>query len=171
MSAGRSLGQILVDADEHIPDGRPYLPGRVDSWLERRFAWQAIKYLRPEVELRSQVDIATEGGTFRVDFLTAGYRVNLAFECDGAAYHTDPKRDADRDGWLLRSEDLWGIYHLPYRDLVEYPEWCFLGIAERHYVLFTDSGLVNLRTLTQRFDGPTRLRMSYRCKATPNADG
>lgn len=147
-------------------DGRS-CQDRLDSWLEQRFAWHAVKYLRPGIELRTQVEFPTPGGTFRVDFLTAGYRVNLAFECDGAAFHTDAERDARRDRWLLTSSELWGIYHLPYRDLVEWPEWCFLGIAKRHYDLFRDGALVNLNTLTRQWgEVPEDFGVSYRCQAT-----
>ena len=165
MSGGQSLEAILCSADPTGADGRPYLPTRVDSWLEHRFAWHAIKYLRPEIELRTQVEFPTPGGKFRVDFLTAGYRVNLAFECDGAAFHTDAERDRIRDRWLLESDDLWGIYRLPYRDLVEWPEWCFFVIAQRHYDLFTDRALLNLSTLTREYgDLPKQFGVGYRCK-------
>lgn len=156
-----------VDRGDFETWGGPDMPARVDSWLEQRFAWQAIKYLRPEIELRPQVTIATKNGAFRVDFLTKNYRVNLAFECDGAAFH--PSRDADdlRDAWLLTAPDVWGIYHLPYRDLVDCPEWCFMAIAQRHYDLFTDRALANLNNLTrQPADPPRDFRVRYRCKAS-----
>lgn len=156
----------LYDQSRMATWGGPDMPSRVDSWLERRFAWHAIKYLRPDIKLRPQVEFLTPGGKFRVDFLTENFRVPLAFECDGAASHARTRgRDHIRDSWLLTSTDLWGIYRLPYRDLVEWPEWCFLTIAKRHYELFTDAALVNLNTLTQQSgDAPEHLGMSYRCK-------
>jgi very-short-patch-repair endonuclease len=155
----RPLDDILPDAD-----GRPYLPtpDAMESWLEDRFAWQAIKYMRPEIDLRPQVSVDTSAGRFRLDFLTAGYRVNLAFECDGAAYHRSPEHEAWRDQLILQSGAVWGIYHLPYRDLVEWPEWCFLAIARRHYDLFRDGALLNLKTLAQGV--APRLGVTYRCQ-------
>jgi hypothetical protein len=150
--------------DVRLPTwGGPSMPAQVDSWLEERFAWHAIKYLRPEIDLQPQVAVDTSAGRFRVDFLTAGYRLKLAFECDGAAYHQDPDHDVWRDECLLKSGAVSGIYHFPYRDLVEWPEWCFLMVAGRHHDLFRPGALVNLNTLTQ---GPTpALRMTYRCQS------
>jgi very-short-patch-repair endonuclease len=164
---GAAFASLAAQLDQGGPVtwGGPDLPERVDSWLEQRFAWHAIKYLRPEISLCSQVEFLTDGGRFRVDFVTENYRINLAFECDGGAFHTSHEQDEIRDRWLLTSERLWGIYHVPYRDVVAWPEWVFMIIARRHYDLFTPTALVNLNHVTGRSaDKPERLGVTYRCK-------
>jgi hypothetical protein len=66
-----------------------------------------------------------------------------------------------RDQQLLESGAIRGIYHVPYRDLVEWPEACFLAIAERHYDLFTERAMINLNNLAGGEDGP-RVGVTYR---------
>lgn len=90
-----------------------------DSPIEDTFAYYAMKFFAPAVELTPQVELPTGHGTFRVDFLTKAQR-KVAFECDGEEFH-DEFRDEFRDALLLGQGCVDIIYHIPGPVLTYYP--------------------------------------------------
>lgn len=72
----------------------------IESPIEERLFLAVRAYLKPTVSITPQVEIETQRGIRRVDFMLTDGEMFVALEADGADYH-DFDRDLDRDAMLL----------------------------------------------------------------------
>lgn len=119
-----------------------------DSPIEDILAYNLLKYIRPDVVLRRQVEVATKAGTFRLDFVLEGNGVSIGLECDGEEFH-DPWRDEWRDAMILGSAKMDDILRIPGKHICGRPSICIYRIAEWYHEFFTDHGQTNIETLAR----------------------
>ena len=97
-------------------------PLRFESVLEREFAHSMLKFLRSDALLKSQVEVKTLCGVFRLDFVvTCPPDYRIAFECDGKEFH-DESRDEFRDAIIIGDVFVDSIYRLRGSDITYHIE-------------------------------------------------
>jgi hypothetical protein len=117
-----------------------------DSPIEDIFAWHCCKHLRPSVNLEKQVELATQHGSFRADFILAGMGRRIEIECDGRDFH-DAFRDEFRDAIVLGEGHVDTIYRFRGCDITYYPDDCVWLISSLHPNFFTKRGHLHLERL------------------------
>ena len=113
-----TLAQLLDADGRELPS--LYTPP-YESPIEEVFARRAQHHWRPDVRVAAQVPVATQLGSFRLDFVVTaadGWRIGV--ECDGAAYH-DTLRDAFRDAAILGGRSVDSIVRIRGADIVTRP--------------------------------------------------
>jgi hypothetical protein len=135
----RILGQTGSDVPCYEP---PY-----DSPIEDTFAWNLVKYVSPSAQLTPQVDVRTERGLFRLDFVLSKSRYRVGFECDGKEFH-DAERDEWRDAVVLGERHIDVMYRLQGHDIHYNVEACLYLISHWERALFRDDARINLKQLT-----------------------
>lgn len=117
-----------------------------DSPIEETFAWNAIKYVRPDTSLHKQYDISTKRGGFRLDFVLERNGRRVAFECDGKEFH-DAYRDEWRDAITLGEGHVEVVYRLRGHDIHFHISEILYVVAHWESDLFTEAGRLNLSSL------------------------
>ena len=100
--------------------------------------WHCHKYLSSDVKVSKQVEVQTQHGQFRLDFVLYSINEKIAVECDGRDFH-DVFRDEFRDAILLGEEHISTIYHFRGCDLTYHPDDCIWLMS------FIDSGFFSKR--------------------------
>lgn len=113
-----TLAQLLDADGRELPShyAPPY-----ESPIEEVFAREAQHHWRPDVLVAAQVPVATQLGSFRLDFVVTaadGWRIGV--ECDGAAYH-NTFRDAFRDAAILGGKSVDSVVRIRSVDIVTRP--------------------------------------------------
>ena len=109
-----------------------------ESPIEDVFAEHCFKYLSNDVTVEKQVEVITNHGRFRIDFVLTNSTRRIAIECDGKEFH-EFLRDELRDGILLGENHYDTIYHFRGCDLVYYPYDCIWLIS------ILDKDIINRR--------------------------
>jgi hypothetical protein len=120
-----------------------------DSPIEDAFAFNIVKYLEKGVELIPQYEVITSRGKFILDFiLKTPNKEIIAIECDGREYH-DFFRDAFRDAFILKENDIDEIIRFTGKYINYYFEACLFFMLKYHPELFSLKGLINIETLAE----------------------
>ncbi len=117
-----------------------------DSPIEEVFAWHCCKYLTSGVNLEKQVELPTQHGMFRADFILSKASERIEIECDGRDFHDD-FRDEFRDAIILGERHVDTIYRFRGCDIMYSPDDCIWVISALHPYLFTQRGHLNLSRL------------------------
>jgi hypothetical protein len=168
----RPLSAVLSAESEFGPAYEPPYAGAIQD----TFAWHAMKYLREDAVLLSEVtleaDTAAGRAVFAVDFVAevregSGRLRRVAFECGGTRTLRDHQRRLRRDATLIASGTVDALYRLRGSDLLDHmddtlfliAEWERAGGAGReHPDVFSQRGRTNLSTLATREARNLRLR-------------
>lgn len=154
MTASRleHIGEILASCFEAIDTGESpaysdlFFDSPCDSPIEDICAGHCLKHLRSNSSVDRQVEVDTQHGRFRIDFvLTAGEK-KIAVECDGRDFHNS-YRDEFRDAILLGEGRFDTIYHFRGCDLTYYPDDCIWLMSVFNPEFFTERGLYILERL------------------------
>src|SRR5688572_16148850 len=98
------------DADTHF--FRKRCGEKTESPIEFMLLRGIDKYFqRTEIDVRPQVWIKTDKGSFRVDFIVTIGSFRLGFECDGKAFH-DYERDLLRDVLILGTGEIDAMWRI-----------------------------------------------------------
>lgn len=97
------------------------LDERRDEWAIDAYAWDNGMIRMTPIEVALWADIRGSNAVFYPQYPVLGFFVDfanpvvkVAIECDGARYHTDPRKDAERDSQL---RDIgWSVYRITGRD-------------------------------------------------------
>ena len=155
----QSIGQILLGMgtnDEHEAAGIEL--SSCESPIEEIFAYDCQKYLDDCVSFESQVEVNTEHGLFRIDFVLSVRNQRVAVECDGRDFHNG-FRDEFRDAILLGEGHFETIYHFRGCDLTYHDKDCLWLMSVLDSGLFTERGrhilnrmreLKDIRNMTNR---------------------
>jgi len=135
----------VIDQPAMSKDAPTYRPP-YESPIEDDFAYNAVKYLRKDVNLVPQQRIRTYCRTFRLDFLIESGKRRVAVECDGKAFH-QTARDLARDTLILGSSAVDTIFRLQGSNIYYRIGDCLFLLSRYVPELFTDRGLANLETL------------------------
>lgn len=148
MNNWHPLGESLARALAAIATGESptysdfYFDSPCDSPIEDIFAGHCLKHLRGDISVDRQVEVDTEHGRFRIDFvLTAGEK-RIVVECDGRDFHNS-FRDEFRDAILL-GEGFDTTYHFRGCDLTYYPDDCVWLMSVLNPELFSERGHIHL---------------------------
>lgn len=148
-----------------------------DSPIEETFAWNAIKYVRPDTSLHKQYDISTKRGGFRLDFVLERNGRRVAFECDGKEFH-DAYRDEWRDAITLGEGHVEVVYRLRGRDIHFHISEILYVVAHWESDLFTEAGRLNLSSLNYSSAlelsveaGPTSRLLQFVCDGDQETHG
>lgn len=119
---------------------------RPESPIEEIFAWECQEYLDDSVSFESQVEVNTEHGQFRIDFMLTRASEKIAVECDGPDFH-DFFRDEFRDAILLGEGHVPIIYHFRGKDIFHRTADCLRLLSIENPLLFSPRGRANLEHL------------------------
>jgi hypothetical protein len=125
---------------------------KTESPIEEIFAWECMKYLDNSVSLESQVEVNTEHGQFRIDFVMSHRGKGIAVECDGHDFH-EGFRDEFRDAILLGEGHFETIYHFRGCDLTHRDKDCLWLISALDAYVFTERAHLILDKLHTLDDG------------------
>lgn len=118
-----------------------------ESPIERIFGETCPKYLdNDNMRFDRQVEVNTQHGQVRLDFLLSRGTDKIAVECDGRDFH-NAARDEMRDAILLGEGHITTIYHFRGCDLWHYTEDCLWVISREDPSLFTPRGRLHLARL------------------------
>lgn len=131
-----------VDSIAGSRDGSDYKPP-YDSPIEDLFAWHCQKHLSTNVRFDSQVNVQTQHGLLRIDFVLDG---RVAVECDGRDFHED-LRDEIRDAVLLGEGHFKTVYHFRGCDITYHPDDCIWLMSKLNPELFSERGRLHLERL------------------------
>lgn len=142
---------------------------RLESPIEKDFAYAMQKYLSDMVRCIPQVEVQTLCGEFRIDFVCTNQvdGRSVAFECDGKEFH-DPSRDEWRDAMILGEEHVHRVYRIRGADIYYRLEDVLFSLSQLEPSMFSERGKTNLERLAsdqvksilkQRFT--TSIRVAY----------
>ncbi len=134
---------MTIDLD---PPSCPSYEPPYDSPIEDSFAWHIVKYLPPNATLTPQVEVATQCGTYRIDFVCTSGGRTVGFECDGQKYH-DEARDEWRDALILGTRRVNAIFRITGRSIFNQIERTLYLVSRCERSLFSQRGCTNLRIL------------------------
>jgi hypothetical protein len=117
-----------------------------DSPIEDLFAWHLIKYLPPHATLVPQVEVTTQCGTYRIDFVCTSGGRTVGFECDGQKYH-DEVKDEWRDALIMGTHRVNAVYRIAGRNIFHQIERSLYLIGRDEPNLFGERGRIQLRIL------------------------
>lgn len=121
-----------------------------ESPLEELFDENLRKYLADGVEVKTQVEVRTFVGTFRLDFvLEVEGKSPVGFEVDGVEFHK-PLRDEWRDALILDASNVSAIYRIPGPLLYHHTEDVFFMLLAMEPKFFSERGRMNLDRLASR---------------------
>jgi very-short-patch-repair endonuclease len=120
-----------------------------DSPIEDIFAYHLDKYLPPDAIVNRQVEVTTQCGTFRIDFVCDAGERTVAFECDGAQYH-DKARDEWRDALIMASGRVNALYRIMGQHILHQIDRAMYLISRSERNLFSARGRRNLQVLGER---------------------
>jgi very-short-patch-repair endonuclease len=119
----------------------------LDSPIEEKLAYHAIKYISDDTELISQFGIKTICGEFRVDFIIRDNKgLCVAIECDGRNFH-DEHRDEWRDAMILGDSDISAILRFKGADIQYHIKDLLYLTAKAYPQFFSERGRINLEKL------------------------
>lgn len=148
--SSRHVSEVLASALKNMSRVQVHYDPPYESPIENTFAWHVSKYLSDETALRKQVQVDTECGAFRLDFVIERDGWAVGVECDGTEYHQDALRDEFRDALILGTGRVRAIYRITGSDLFWRTEAAIYEIARRDMHLFSMHGVENLDHLTER---------------------
>ena len=131
--------------DQNYPN---VLQGPFDSPLEESFANAICKTLKSEIEIDTQVDIITQLGRFRADFVIISGNFKLLIELDGKEYHKG-SYDIWRDAFILGEKHVDAILRFKGKDVVHNINECIYFISKLYPQLFTKRSIINLSVLIE----------------------
>ena len=131
--------------DTHDAFGPAFDPP-YDSPIEELLAQNALKYLAEDCRFQKQVEVPTNWGTFRLDFLIERRGQRIGVECDGRDFH-DEYRDEWRDALILGTGAVDVMYRLRGCDLVYHIEDILFLMSGADPMLFSERGQINLAKL------------------------
>jgi very-short-patch-repair endonuclease len=117
-----------------------------DSPIEEQLAWDLVKYLRVGVKFDRQVDVRTQCGTYRMDFVCNAGGRSVGIECDGQDYH-DAERDEWRDALIMATGRVNAIYRLKGCDIFSEINRVLYLVSLCEESLFSDRGRISLKVL------------------------
>jgi very-short-patch-repair endonuclease len=115
-----------------------------DSPIENIFAYHIIKHLGEGAQFDRQVEIDTQCGTFRIDFVCTSGGRTVGFECDGQEYHEEA-RDRWRDALIMGTGRVNAIYRIAGRNIHYHIDQALYLISLYESMIFNERGLTNLR--------------------------
>lgn len=122
---------------------------RCDSPIENDFLWEFRKVANPNLTVTRQVEIETDIGLFRPDFVLEWPEScrKIAVECDGKEFH-EAKRDARRDSAIVATGAVEKVYRLRGSDICRHPFEVIelLGLCEPW--ILSERGRLNLTART-----------------------
>src|SRR5262249_38098350 len=117
-----------------------------ESPIEDIFAYTVNKHLADDAQIDSQVEVPTQCGVFRLDFVcTAGGR-RLGFECDGQPYH-DEHRDEWGDALIMGTRRVNDVFRLTGRNIFHDIDRSLYLVSLDEPALFSERGRINLARL------------------------
>ena len=117
-----------------------------DSPIEDAFAYQLAKYLATGAAVERQVEVTTQCGTYRIDFVCTSEGRAVGFECDGHDYH-DEARDEWRDALIMGTGRVNAIYRITGRNIFHQVDRALYLVSRCEGTLFSERGRTNLRIL------------------------
>jgi len=117
-----------------------------ESPIEEFFGLNLGKYIADHVVVKTQADVRTEWGSFRLDFLVSADGENIGIECDGKQFH-DRVRDECRDALILGSSPVRRIYRFRGSDIVYFSAEILYLLSKWEPWIFSERGRVNLEVL------------------------
>jgi len=108
-----------------------------ESPLERLFHDQLLKRLPRGVSIQPQVEVRTNCGPFRLDFLVEARGRRVGLECDGKEYH-DEWRDEWRDAMIIGGGHADETIRFRGCDLTYHLDDCFYLLSKIQPLLFSD---------------------------------
>jgi very-short-patch-repair endonuclease len=117
-----------------------------DSPIEDIFACHIVKYLPEAAQLHRQVEVDTQCGIYRVDFVCESNDRTVGLECDGMEFH-DEKRDEWRDALIMQTGQLNAIYRFSGRNIYHKIDRALYLLSRCEKGLFSERGRINLKIL------------------------
>lgn len=117
---------------------------KLESPIEVSFYNQISRFLEPDIKVDAQVEIETERGNFRVDFLIKAPDGNiLVIECDGEGFH-NYVRDEWRDTFILSTKKVNIIYRISGHDIYTNRYDHLYLLYKFHPSLFSNQGIIEI---------------------------
>lgn len=117
-----------------------------DSPIEDIFAWELVKFLPEDADLRPQVKVETQCETYRIDFVCKSGGWTVGFECDGQGFH-DEERDEWRDALIMGTGRVNAIYRIRGRSIFHQIGRALYLVSLYEDKIFSDRGCTNLKLL------------------------
>lgn len=130
---------MMTDHRYQLDQWGHHIPGPFESPIEETFAESALKYFRPSLEVQKQVEVQTQVGRFRLDFLISSEKERVAIECDGREYHRF-RQDLWRDAAILSEKHVDKIYRLSGEGIYYHLEDCIYIMSQWDPQLFSKKG-------------------------------
>jgi len=131
----RAVGGIATGSSHYVD----FFDSPCESPIEDIFASYCLRHLRGTVSVDRQVEVDTQHGHFRIDFvLTVGGK-KIAVECDGRDFH-NRYRDEFRDALLLGGCHFETVYHFRGCDITYWPDDCIWLMSVLDPRLFSERG-------------------------------
>lgn len=108
-----------------------------ESPIEDRFERALKPVLHPEAEFRGQVEVSTQCGIFRVDYLVTCASRRVVLECDGRQFHEESV-DEVRDALILGASSADIVYRIRGVDIMYRLMDCVALLSQMEPVLFSD---------------------------------
>jgi very-short-patch-repair endonuclease len=138
-----SAPTLLRDVLRELPYQGPDYAPPYDSPIEDEFAKRIVTLLPSSAEWIPQFEIATQCGTYRIDFVCKFGKRTIGFECDGKKHHAgevERERDRWRDALMMGTGKVNAIYRIPGSRIFYQPDRVIYLISRGEPSLLSERG-------------------------------